>query len=175
MMMYNNYYNRALRYSAYEAVKSLGHSIFRGNDLDKMPILADALEESDQHADDETLHHLRNMGSEGKTPILTFTKDNKIKVRPKPDKVHIQGKKWFDPVNGNTYHTAEIHINGVPKFKTERTYGYGNQYVWSGLQKLAEEGYIPSIIPANPHTLRNFLGEDNFTYDEENVNRKKDL
>ena len=56
--------------------------------------------------------------------------------------ITILGRKWFDKVNGNTYHSAQIMVNGVTVHKTGMRYGYGNQYVHTASTWLEENGYI---------------------------------
>lgn len=64
---------------------------------------------------------------ENKEPIKTIT---------------VLGRKWWDKVNGNTYHTARIMVNGVTVGKTEFSYGYGDHYVQSAADWLEKNGYI---------------------------------
>lgn len=56
----------------------------------------------------------------------------------------IIGRKWFDKVNGNTYHTSEIIIDGEAVHKTGMQYGYGEQYVQTASQWLKDNNYIIS-------------------------------
>lgn len=49
----------------------------------------------------------------------------------------ILGRKWQD-TNGNTYHTAEVISRGI-NFKTEKTYGYGNQFIWTAREILEKD------------------------------------
>ena len=52
--------------------------------------------------------------------------------------------RWFDKVNGNTYHSVNI-----TSCKTAITvhcpfgYGYGDQYRYTALKKMADVGWIP--------------------------------
>lgn len=56
--------------------------------------------------------------------------------------ITVIGRRWFDKVNGNTYHTAEILIDGKPVHKVPFTYGYGDHYVQSAQEWLTKEGLI---------------------------------
>lgn len=56
--------------------------------------------------------------------------------------ITILGKRWFDKVNGNTYHTSQIMIDGVTIHTTPYAYGYGSQYVQTAKEWLEENGYI---------------------------------
>lgn len=54
----------------------------------------------------------------------------------------IIGRKWFDKPNGNTYHTAEIIIDGFEAYKSEMQYGYGEAYLQTASEWLKDYGYI---------------------------------
>lgn len=54
----------------------------------------------------------------------------------------ILGRRWFDKTYGNTYHTAEIWVDGERVGKTEVAYGYGDQYITSGVEYLQEHDYL---------------------------------
>jgi hypothetical protein len=56
--------------------------------------------------------------------------------------VNIVGRRWFQKTYGNTYHTAEIFVNGERLHKTEEEYGYGDQYQETALQWLEKQGLI---------------------------------
>lgn len=70
--------------------------------------------------------------------------------------INIAGRRWFDRVNGNTYHSVYVHIIDGKRqynFSVPFQYGYDDQYkytamaeVWKHLQPckaLAEAGPIP--------------------------------
>ena len=55
----------------------------------------------------------------------------------------IVGKKWFDKVNGNTYHSARVYdleMKCVAVASYE--YGYGEQYVYSAFNAMKKDGII---------------------------------
>ena len=47
----------------------------------------------------------------------------------KGDVVFVVGRRWFDRVNGNTYHTAEVFVNDKYVGKSRMTYGYDESYI----------------------------------------------
>ena len=51
--------------------------------------------------------------------------------------------KWFDKLNGNTYHSISIarHDDGEI-LKCGFTYGYGEQYKQTALEKMKEKNWI---------------------------------
>lgn len=56
--------------------------------------------------------------------------------------IFIIGRRWFDKVNGNTYHSAMIYVNDDLVHTIPFTYGYGNQYEWNSFAWLKQNGYI---------------------------------
>lgn len=66
-----------------------------------------------------------------------------------PKEISIVGRRWFRPVYGGTYHTAAITVDGQPVCKTERQYGYDQQYLETGWQWLEDNGYVPRRERAN--------------------------
>lgn len=56
----------------------------------------------------------------------------------------IEGRLWFDKVNGNTYFSNRVWINGKIAFIMPMEYGYDLQYEHRALQELKERGYISS-------------------------------
>ena len=46
-------------------------------------------------------------------------------------KFYVLGGKWFDKINGNTYHVAKIMDEEGKVYYTNYQYGYGNSYYYS--------------------------------------------
>lgn len=59
------------------------------------------------------------------------------------DKKHlvIIGRRWFEKVNGNTYHSVNVWINGEHVGKVGFEYGYGEQYIQTAQGILEGLGY----------------------------------
>lgn len=59
----------------------------------------------------------------------------------------IQAKEWFDKVNGNSYFSAQIHINyGMPTAQVlylPFQYGYDSQYEFEAKGALQMAGILP--------------------------------
>jgi len=55
----------------------------------------------------------------------------------------ITGKKWFDKINGNTYHSSNITViyndKSVKEFYNPFQYGYGDHYIYTSFQLLEKE------------------------------------
>ena len=66
----------------------------------------------------------------------------KLTDSPSHGSLVIIGRRWRDRANGNTYHTAQIVVNGETVHRTGRAYGYDSQYVESACVWLEAEGYI---------------------------------
>ena len=90
------------------------------------------------------------------------------------------GRRWFQKTYGNTYHTASIVVDGKLMHRTEKEYGYGDQYVQTAERWLVENKLIPppekysngSIQPLWQH-----LDNLGITFHREvvDVTREKDL
>lgn len=55
----------------------------------------------------------------------------------------IEGREWYDKVNGNSYFSARIWVDGGQVAILTFQYGYGDQYLYEAQRKLAELGYLP--------------------------------
>lgn len=55
----------------------------------------------------------------------------------------IEGREWFDKVNGNSYFSARIWVDGGQVAILTFQYGYGDQYLHEAQRKLLELGYLP--------------------------------
>jgi len=66
-----------------------------------------------------------------------------MKAKPKPFAIHVLGRRWFGKTHGNTYHTAEIFVNGNFAVRTDRSYGYGDHYMQTAHEWLQANGYLP--------------------------------
>lgn len=57
-----------------------------------------------------------------------------MKKLKKSDVVLVQGRRWFDKVNGNTYHSATVYVNNEEVAREPFQYGYGDSYQYTGLE-----------------------------------------
>lgn len=53
------------------------------------------------------------------------------------------GRRWFDKRAGNTYHSAQIFVDGTLVHTSEMTYGYGDCYLQTAGEWLEKNGYAP--------------------------------
>ena len=97
----------------------------------------------------------------------------------KPQWIHVHGRRWRDRVNGNTYHSVMIWVDGEVFKHIPFTYGYGGQWEWTAAHWLVQEGYLTDCHPDYPGGSSLFsLSVDNHTIittDLDDVARKKDL
>ncbi len=61
----------------------------------------------------------------------------------KPRSIVIIGRLWFDRVNGNTYHSAQVLADGVPVAIAPFQYGYGDQWQYSAAEALEKAELMP--------------------------------
>lgn len=52
--------------------------------------------------------------------------------------------RWFDKVNGNTYHSVQItRTSDGATIAEQWQYGYGDQYRWTALDTMEKAGWLP--------------------------------
>ena len=97
-------------------------------------------------------------------------KGKRIRQRPK---YLVEGYRWFDKVNGNTYHTVYITNLDTGELihkSPHLIYGYGDQYRHTAYDKLIKMGKVKEEDRFNHE-----LNRRRFIYRVTDVNRKKDL
>jgi len=97
-----------------------------------------------------------------------------VAKKKKIEHIGIIGRRWFEKRNGNTYHTAEIFVNGRKVHKLGVSYGGGSMYEQNAVEWLKANGYFPK--DASP-ILWHVAQDMGFTKDSGaiDVPRKKDL
>ena len=95
------------------------------------------------------------------------------------DKIHVEGRRWFDRVNGNTYHGAKVYADDILIGVAPFQYGYDSQYeesaydVLDATSVLAHESYSNGV----PLTLRRACVAHGITLTTSHVDvtRRRDL
>jgi hypothetical protein len=64
----------------------------------------------------------------------------------KGSSLFFEGRAWFDKINGNTYHSVRIWINGEVMAVVPMRYGYENAYQASAVEELVELGLLPETL-----------------------------
>ena len=60
--------------------------------------------------------------------------------------IHVEGRRWFDKINGNTYNTAAVYVDGECVAITPFQYGYGDFYIQAAQEALEKLGTIPTEV-----------------------------
>jgi hypothetical protein len=93
-----------------------------------------------------------------------------------PDKrVHVNARRWFDKVNGNTYHSVAVSFPDGTTKTTPFDYGYGSHYEYTALKLVA--GDVPRYENGNPIPPWRWYQDNGYlvTYDVVAVAKRKDL
>jgi hypothetical protein len=61
--------------------------------------------------------------------------------------LQITAKEWFDRINGNSYFSARITVNGNEDIVIPFTYGYGDAWQWAAKTALDKAGYETKYNP----------------------------
>jgi len=87
----------------------------------------------------------------------------------------VEARIWPDRINGNTYFSARIWVDGHIVATLPFQYGYGNQYLYEANEELVRLGYISSDFAGRPLwvSTRETLGVDMY-YSEAQV-LKRDM
>jgi hypothetical protein len=76
----------------------------------------------------------------------------------------IECREWFDKVNGNSYFSARIWVNGGQVAILPFQYGYGDQFIYEAQKKLLGLGYLPQKNKNESiYTTAQKLGFDYYT------------
>jgi hypothetical protein len=104
--------------------------------------------------------------------------ENSLPKLPENAVITVIGKRWFERVNGNTYHSVAVYVNGDLVEYMPFSYGYDSMYMQNATKILVnhyalpleryEHGGIESITRLNN---KGYKVIDSVT----DVERKKDL
>ena len=95
-----------------------------------------------------------------------------MKKLKKNSTVVVIGRRWFDRINGNTYHSCYVTVNGEEVGTEPFIYGYGNQWEYTGLELLRKVYAIPADVSALWHIKKYGI---NLVTSCTDVQRKRDL
>jgi hypothetical protein len=62
----------------------------------------------------------------------------------------VEARLWFDKVNGNTYFTARVWVDGNFVLSLPFQYGYDHQYLYEANKQLINAGYLPTEFEGKP-------------------------
>lgn len=60
-----------------------------------------------------------------------------------PKNIFIHAKEWFDKVNGNSYFSVRIYLDGELATILPFQYGYGGQFYYESIRALVASGKLP--------------------------------
>jgi hypothetical protein len=62
--------------------------------------------------------------------------------------------KWFDKVNGNTYHSVRIErVRDGKMIYCQFQYGYGDHYKYTALVEMIKNKWLPKIYVSNTNNI----------------------
>jgi|LakMenEpi03Aug12_release.lakeMendotaPanAssembly.Ray.scaffolds.fasta_scaffold1238344_2 hypothetical protein len=85
----------------------------------------------------------------------------------------IEGRLWFDKINGNTYYSNRIWVDGKIAFTMGMAYGYEEMYLHAAIQELYSRDYLTGDKVPTVSELRDELGID--VYRSANYGNKREL
>lgn len=101
---------------------------------------------------------------------------NKTLAELAPKSIHIEGRRWFQRLYGNTYHSVRVWVDGELELYSGETYGYGDQYLQTAFEWLFANGYANQEEREKLGSFTRYLREVlHGTYSVVDVERKKDL
>jgi hypothetical protein len=65
----------------------------------------------------------------------------------KGDVIVIEGRRWFEKTNGNTYHSVSVSVNNDFEDSNPFCYGYGNQYEQTAFSLLKKAYELEDNMP----------------------------
>ena len=85
------------------------------------------------------------------------------------------GRRWFDKVNGNTYHSVEVYVNNKFIAKEGFAYGYEDHYRQTGFDLLKDHGFFMDFDTYYDMELDKREHIECYLFSVTDVSRKKDL
>ena len=87
-------------------------------------------------------------------PVGCFENDRyiwtmQLRDRPSIQSITVIGKLWRDQINGNTYNSADILVDGV-LYQVARAYGYGESYIQRAFEFLHWQGVVSNLCKTAP-------------------------
>lgn len=72
----------------------------------------------------------------------------------------IDARRWFDRINGNTYHSVAVYVDGESVGVKPFQYGYGDHYRQTA-HKILQEA---NVFPATGESLPSGMGKDYYEF-----------
>jgi len=78
----------------------------------------------------------------------------------KVSNITISARRWFDKINGNTYHSVDVYANGEHIGQEPFRYGYGEQYLDTAHEILQKAG----IYKKTDERLKSGMDKDYYDF-----------
>lgn len=85
--------------------------------------------------------------------------------------VTIEGRRWFERTNGNTYHSVNVYVNNELVGREPFAYGYGEMYIQSAFDILSKWGMFPYEKTDELVTVNKGMGAREYQTPKESLNR----
>lgn len=86
--------------------------------------------------------------------------------------VIIEGRRWFERTNGNTYHSSTVYVNNEQVGRVDFAYGYGDMYIQSAFGILSDTfGMFPYEKTKELVTINKGKGAREYQTPKESLNR----
>ena len=72
----------------------------------------------------------------------------------------VEGRLWFDKVNGNTYFSNRVWVDGKIAFTMGMSYGYDEAYLNAAIDELHARGYFGTVLAPYAWEIRDEMKID---------------
>ena len=111
--------------------------------------------------------------------LISLTMATSSTNKEKRMHIHIEGRRWFEKLNGSTYHSVQVWVDGKSVIVIPFSYGYGDGYIQTAHEALDDLGIVPRTKYSNeiPKLLRRICEEQaiNLTTSVADVGRRRNL
>ena len=97
-------------------------------------------EEGKPALDEEITYNVGGLVPEALAKVQEALKASHAKIERS---LFIECREWFDKINGNSYFSARLWVDGGQVAILPFQYGYGDQFIYEAQKKLLELGYLP--------------------------------
>jgi len=125
-------------------------------------------EEGKPALDEEMTYNVGGLVPEALVRVQEALKASRAKIERS---LFIECREWFDKINGNSYFSARIWVDGGQVAILPFQYGYGDQFIYEAQKKLLELGYLPQ--EGKNRGLWSIASSQGFDYYSAKTNTKK--
>ena len=118
--------------------------------------------------DEEITYNIGGMLPEAVKRVQEALETSKAKIERS---LFIEAREWYDKINGNSYFSARLWVDGGQVAILPFQYGYGDQFIYEAQKKLLELGYLPQ--EGKNRGLWSIAAAQGFDYYTAKTNTKK--